>query len=634
MKPFRESEARLPVSVLCIVALCTSIICTTLGPVPASAQGRIMQVAVIDFANNSKVPGRVYSKMATDAVVVELVRSGKFTAFTSEMVESKMQALGYQPPLTPTLEHRLGQELGADAVVGGEINAIKVDKDKRVAEVRLVVRMLDVASGELINGAIAVGKSHSRVGYGDEDQLLIEAIQDAARNAVDMMVRYILPEATVLNPIGANEVLLNKGSQEGIEPGMEMIVLRRSETGEDEVVGRIKITKVTDTDAVATVIRAPKGVKPEDRARAIFQMPTIKEGVLGEPVRPSELKKGISKGTKLLFALAGLLAVGLIFNGGGNEHESIPGVTAQAGVSGDIITPDYGSDVGVMVSWNKPRNIRTMDIIEYHVWRNNRGTNLGSAGAGTEVPIATPQFTQAPAFAGWDHAITLEPVGISHNEWHAADPDTHELVDVSNDELIPPLEIGKPSQYWVSCLYKRISPRDGTVTYWETSNTGSGVATCLNRPVLRPSFTETSDLSNITFEWESCGGADRYVIEVSRTDSFERDKTWVYTIVQRTAADGIPMSCNLVNKIMDANGVIVKELAGVSEGDVLYWRVGARNSADRPGPFPAGPSPQADGPKNTRYIYSYPESFVVEQPPSPGGTSGGDSGGDLPPVPG
>ncbi len=611
MKAFRVRDTRLPVSLLCIVAILTSIGCTAFVPVVAFGQGRIIEVAVLDFLNTSSMPGRMFGKMASDAVVVELFRTGKFNVTSGDTLQAKMQELGYTIPLTPGLSQRLGQEVGANCVISGEVDRIKIDKGKNQAEVRLKVMMRDVASGELVNGAIAVGRSHPHVGYtADEDKLLLEAISDAARIAVETMVQYILPEATVLSSMGTTEVLLNKGSQEGIEVGMEMIVLRRGEGGQDEVVGRIKVSKVTDTDSVATVIRAPKGVKPEDRVRAIFEMPSVKD-VTGTqaPIRPSEQRKKISQGTKLAWAIVGLLAIGALFGGGGDKPETVPAVTAQAGALPDI-TP-HESDVGILITWNAPRGIGLVNIREFHVWRDNWG-NPTSGGQNTMAPVLAPGINTIGPVAGFDYGVVDEPSPRTVDPWHYPSLD-HTALEESD---------------------QRINPTTGNITYWETTPVAAGIATALNRPICQPITMGMGDLNDITFEWESSGGADTYCIEVSKSPNFERDVTWVYQFVQRTSMDGVLMSKTFTNVLRDRNGNLVPELQGIQNGDTLYWRVGARNSVDRPGPVPAGPSPQKDGPKNTRYIYSLMEQFTVELPPSPpGGGDGGDDGGGTPPTP-
>lgn len=655
MRSFRRCAARWPISVFCIVSFMSPIIGTVLTPLPALAQAGTIEVAVVDFRNNSKMPNEMLATMATDAVVVELLRSGKFGVTSADSLQAGMEALGYKSKedrtlkvaMTPSMMVRLGQELGGvDGVVHGEITSIKVDSGKKKAEVRLVVRTLHVASGEWSNGAIATGMSNPRIGYSaDQDtDLIIEAINDAARQAVESMVKYIIPEATIIGTFSPTEVLLNKGAQEGIKSGMEMIALRRSETGEDEVVGRIKITKLGDKDSHGTVVSTTRGLKPEDRVRAVYELP-LETGKA--QAKPLEGKNRIAKGGKLLWGLIALVGLATLFKGGGEQAEGVPGVVTMAGKTPDL-TSAYGEG-GILIAWNNPKGIRTTDIVEFHIWRDNMGNYIPQTGGDTANtgPVMNNDYVTAPGISGpagsFDHAcIDTE---VSRELSYSVASEDHAGLD-SASYTEQGFTIGTPHQYWLTCLYKRYgtdSQGASVVTYWETEGSYAGRATYLRRPECDAPggivASEYVDLSNITFSWRGCAGADQYVIEVSPTPEFTRDETWVDVIYQPTPNDLQLFTKTYINVLRDADtGTTVSELAGVSRGDTLYWRIGARNRTDVPGPFPAMPSPQMDGPKNTRYIYCdmnqyYSFMTLPDMPEPPPDSDGGDTGGDTPPSP-
>lgn len=643
MRFFKSSAMRLPTSVLCIIALCGSLAWSTFLPPPAAAQMGTVEVAVVDFRNRSKMPGQMFGRMATDAIVLELLRSGKFGVTSADALEAKMKDLGYQPPLTPRLMIRLGQEVGATSVVNGEVVYLKVSRDDKQAEARITVRMLDVASGQLVNGAIATGRSHPRIGYAaDGDKMLVEAIKDAARGAVETMLQYIIPEATVLSSIGTEEVLLNKGSQDGLQPGMEMIVVRRVEAGMEEVVGRVRVKKVTDSDATATIVRAPRGVKPEDRVRAVYELPPDGVGDGAEPARRAPRKKSLLSGSKLFWGLVALIGIATLFKGGGDRPEEVPGAVAAAGKSPEIASAfDEG---GILIAWNNPKGVRHMDIIEYHVWRDNHGTFFASGtGGGGEAnlagPVLVPDQTSAAPISGamgsFDHNSVDDIMSRSPVTYRVATAD-HEL-DTQEIELMTGITPGKMHTYWVSCLYRRISPVDASITYHETSPVFAGRATYIMRPILvAPGGTTPTDyiqLDNVTFEWEGSRSADLYRIECSTGPDFRRNETWCTDVYAPTSADGVLHTKTFTNVLNN-----VQELANLPAGSVVYWRVGARNRSDTPGPYPAGPSPSVDGPKNTRFIYSAPDqvfSFMIpgEAPGPPPGDGGDGDGGTQPPPP-
>jgi len=661
VRSFRRFAARWPISVLCITVLIAPLAGTALAPLPALAQTGTIEVAVVDFRNVSKVSNEMFGAMATDAVVVELLRCGKFGVVTADTLQAKMEELGYKSKedralkvhLTPSMMVRVGGEVGADSVVSGEVTSIKVDRGKKRAEARIVVRMLDVASGEWVNGAVATGASNPRIGYTpDRDtDWIIEAINSAARKAVETMVQYIIPEATIIGTIGPNEVLLNRGSQEGLEPGMEMIVLRRGDAGEEEVVGRVRISKVSDTDSRASVVRSTRGVKPEDRVRAVYELPKDTGGKEVEAPR-TDSKKRIAVGSKLLWGLVTLIGIATFFKGGGDRPEQLPTAVVMAGRSPDVTAAT--EDGGILIAWNNPKDVRHADVIEFHVWRDNHG-NWGS-GAGGEAgsnlgPVmANDMVTAAPLngpAGSFDH-MCVDFTYPKDFDYLRASAD-HTDLDEGSLEPMMGISIGVPHQYWVTCLYRRFQPTTGTttgtednVTYWETSAIYAGRATYVTRPIPESPGGTTGttyvDLTNVTFVWRGSRGADQYVIEVSTVPDFNREQTWVRQEYQPTGTDGERFTRTYTNVLKNAQGVVVPELAGAPPGATLYWRVGARNSQDVPGPYPALPTPVSNGPKNTRYMYTGQGDIFMfmtlpDMPEPPPDQPGDGDGGEGPPPP-
>jgi hypothetical protein len=656
VRSFRRFATRCLVSALCLATLIAPLAGIIMVSGAASAQST-MEVSVVDFRNTSKIPNEMFGTMATDAVVVELLRSGKFSVTTADALQGKMEELGYKAKddrvpkvlVSPAMMVRLGQEVGADAIVTGEITSLKVDGGKK-AEAKITVRMLDVASGVWMNGAIATGASNPRIGYtADKDtDLIIEAINNAARQAVDSMVQYIIPEATIIGTFGAEEVLLNKGAQDGVQNGMEFIVLRRGETGQDEVVGRIRIVNASDTDAKAAVVSSTRGLKPEDRVRAVFDLPKD-TGANAKPSRTDTQKK-IAKGSSLLWGLVALVGVATLFKGGGDKPEQVSNAIAMAGKYPDVTS--VWQDGGVLVAWNDPRPLRTADILEYHVLRDDmmsvipQGAALKNAGPAVvcdrmtalQRTVPTGTYERSTVDGTWFY-ITVDYSYADEN--HARATGTA----APTQGMI----MGIPHTYYVSALYRRhTTAADGSdvVTYWETQPVYAGRATYTSRPVTEsPGGTVTSDyvdLTNVTFEWRGAAGADQYVIEISTSPDFKRSETWVDVIYQPTSQDGTLFTKTYTNVLKNADtGATVTELANVPAGGTLFWRVGARNRTDSPGPIPAGLQyAQVSGAKNTRYIYSDPSlqySFMtlpdMPGPPPSGGDTGGGTGGDTPPAP-
>ena len=102
----------------------------------------------------------------------------------------------------------------------------------------------------------------------DEEQLVNEAFGNAAFNAVKQISKFNLPVATVLIGRDTNSVTLNKGTRDGLYNGLDMLVTRNG-----VVTGRIRVSDASNNDANATITDQGSGIRPEDRATALYTLP-------------------------------------------------------------------------------------------------------------------------------------------------------------------------------------------------------------------------------------------------------------------------------------------------------------------------------------------------------------------------
>lgn len=246
---------------LLLVAAFAAVVQAQVKRVPLVA---MLEVSVVPLSSSPAILGRA----ATDALVLEMTRTGRFDSVPRAQLEKQITDSDFSVPLTGNDVQRLGQALGADYVAYGEITEIVFTEKPRRARVTLSVRITDSQTGELANGAIQVGTSSPKTNLTEDDTLIQQAISDAAFSAVRTLNNYRPVEATVLMAQGGTEVSLNAGSRDGIRRGQEMVLLRSS-----RYVGRIRVSSVGGTDSRALIIEGGNGIRPEDRARAIFKMP-------------------------------------------------------------------------------------------------------------------------------------------------------------------------------------------------------------------------------------------------------------------------------------------------------------------------------------------------------------------------
>jgi hypothetical protein len=362
-----QSRASRSLCYALVLALVSTVLPTPLAK-PASAQLMpTYSVGVVDFINESGVQGDLLARLATDAVVVEMSKTNRYdVSITRTMLKLEMENLGLRPPLTTIGLVRLGERLSADAMLEGAIKSVQIagSGPTRRASVTLVAQMVDQASGEIINGAVQTGSSSARVGYtADDNALITEAINNAAFLAVKTMIDYVIPEATIMMNVGSSQVMINKGARDGIKAGMRMIVLR-----DREIIGYVDVTSTDPTDSYAKVIKSMRGIQPQDKARAIFEMPTVSNALKSEPLpsqAPGHNRMGGSAGSKIGKFLVGLLIVAgiaSIFIGGSGSPDA-----PRASAAGPLV-----------IRWDPKLYNHGGNVSELQVIRDQDAGNLGA----------------------------------------------------------------------------------------------------------------------------------------------------------------------------------------------------------------------------------------------------------------
>lgn len=562
-----------------------------LGAARAYAQlVQLPRIAVLDFENKSGYGGASIARAATDAVAGEYQKSGKYEVLARGEVEQQLKDLDLAPPLNKTGFLRLGRALQAESIITGEVNAVTFVGSPKQAQVVITVRVIDIASGEPINGAVATGYSNRRPGYsGDDDTLVQEAIRNAAFEAIRTINNYTIPEATILTTRAGKEVLLNRGIRGGLQPGMEMIVVRRGEE-----VGRIRITQVSDSDAVGEIIDFGRGIQSEDRARAIYRVPTVQ--VRGGKVTAEQPRRR-GEGNKLLRALGPVLIIGLIAFGvarassGGNTP--VQTVIVEAGADGNF-------EPFVRVSWKTTLFAKSAsDTIQWQIYRSDF---IGTDDTGNLLPVGVTPGNQN------FFIDTTVPRTFSYASLPREGSEDLELEVLEGAPGVAP---GRSYTYQLALVYReRIDVEGETLILFKLSDrVRSGQVTVLLPvqlliPVQR---SEDVDPKDVIFSWLAAEGANAYRVEVSTDPTFrDRNRTFVSNEILSTAAGGSSVSTERIN----LETALLNRLGLTGQRVTLYWRVGARNLGDNPGPIP--------GPGGLRYVWSRPFEFTTQElPPSP-----------------
>jgi len=414
VKHLKKHWSARPLSVLLslLIALpVLSLLLLRIGAAQAQSQGQRQPVwAILDFANPSGYGSSDVGRLASDSFVVQLAKLNRYQVLPRAQLLTGIQDENLTPPLNLSSIERLGQSLGVDAIVAGEISSISFSRDRRQAKVSIAVRVIDPKSGFLLNGALAEGVSNIRpIPVDDEEQLVNEAFGNAAFNAVKQFSKFDLPIATVLisgnNTLSGHNVTVtvNKGTRDGLYPGLDMQVSRSG-----RYVGTIRIAEPTDNDANAEITDLGLGIEPGDRATAIFHMPayTIDKATgsyqtttgadlsADAPTTSSRSSPFKGLGGIVLALVSAALLLSAIHTGHGGSDISLGGanVSSVAAVSGRVDGIGGGSTnipaglsqaqgyrpVAVKITANRG-NIDPSNFIEFHVYRSDAPTDLASA---------------------------------------------------------------------------------------------------------------------------------------------------------------------------------------------------------------------------------------------------------------
>lgn len=563
---------------------------STIAPLPLStpASAQIMpqySVGVVEFVNESGVQGDLLARFATDAVVIEMSKTSRFDvgSNTRTAIKNAMETLDLHTPLDKVGLVRLGEALSADAMLEGSITSVQLAGSgvTRRASVTLVLRMYDQASGEIVNGAVQTGHSSARVGYTpDDDALIVEAINNAAFLGVKTMVDYVIPEATVQNSLGENQVMLNKGSRDGLKPGMQMIVLR-----DREIIGYLSVQSVDPTDCTAKVIKSMRGIQSQDKARAIFDMPAVGGAARtqalpsGAPAQSKTKGSTISKIGKFLLVAGVAFGVYSLFKSG-RGTEDAPVIGANAGY----------------INWDPSKYGHGTNVLEYEVIRDSFADTAAPVKVIRDPGAIDIGYTSIAGLYGSGSDLTVNYYSL----------DTNPASTYTSSTATVPIEpYGSTHTYQVRVLYKittttssdssssssSSSTTDSTDTTTTTNYYLTGVSNTItatvidpvhNSDVISPAYStsdappevQISDLQDgtVNLEWNRKDGADQY-----------------YVVVEPVVAGTGPSWTNLSSPINEtgptvslsaAQRVALATALNSYPGVIMKWTVYCRHEAD------------------------------------------------------
>jgi len=202
------------------------------------------RIGVVEFENKSAYGQGRLGTAASDILVTELVKSGKFIVVERDrlnkvMEEQKFQSQGMTDPQTVA---KIGQVMGLEAIVVGSVSQFGVKKDgsdylitqskRQVADVTVDIRLIDVQSGQVILADSGKGMAKStkasflgmgtKGGYDEtlEGEALRAALVQFVTNIASQLNKK--PWSCMIAAAAGDQLYLNAGSDSGVNEGMKL----------------------------------------------------------------------------------------------------------------------------------------------------------------------------------------------------------------------------------------------------------------------------------------------------------------------------------------------------------------------------------------------------------------------------
>jgi curli biogenesis system outer membrane secretion channel CsgG len=263
------------------------------------------RVGVVEFENKSAYGQGRLGGAASDILVTELVKSGKFIVVERDRMakileEQKLQGQGLIDAVTAV---KVGQIMGLEAIVVGSVSQFGVKKEgsdylisqskRQIAEVTVDLRLIDVASGQVILADSGKGRAKNSKGSflgmgtkgGYDETLEGEALRAALVQFVENAASQLNKKAwscMVADAYG-EELYLNAGQDSGVNPGLKLECYRQGAEIRDprsnlvighreEYIGRAEVERYCGEGGDCAVARIVKAAGASARAKDVCRL--------------------------------------------------------------------------------------------------------------------------------------------------------------------------------------------------------------------------------------------------------------------------------------------------------------------------------------------------------------------------
>jgi curli biogenesis system outer membrane secretion channel CsgG len=228
---------------------------------PKGMVGLKRRIGVVDFENKTTYGANRLGTSASDILITELAKSGKFIVVERDKMDKIMaeQKLGMTGAINPATAAQVGKILGLNAIVTGAISQfgettegseyLITQSKSQIVKCTVDIRVVDAETGQVLyaDSGSGLGKKHSggmfglgtRTGY--DETLEGDALRAAIAKFTDNIVQQVekKPWSCRVADVDGQNIYLNAGSESGVKIGTKMIVLRSGKVIKDPTTGLV-----------------------------------------------------------------------------------------------------------------------------------------------------------------------------------------------------------------------------------------------------------------------------------------------------------------------------------------------------------------------------------------------------------
>jgi curli biogenesis system outer membrane secretion channel CsgG len=260
---------------------------------PAGMTGPKRRIGISDFQNKTKYGEARLGTAASDILITELAKSGKFILVEREKMDSIMaeQKLGMSGASDASTAARVGRILGLNAIVTGSISEfgsstqgseyLLAQSKQQVVKATVDIRVVDAETGQILyadsGSGIGTKKTGGILGLGTRAGYDESLEQEALRAAIVKFVNNIViqverkPWSCRVADVDSTNIYLNAGNDSSLPIGKTLVLykigreIKDPTTGlsignTEEKVGEIKVDRYFGDDG--SVAELVKGSMP------------------------------------------------------------------------------------------------------------------------------------------------------------------------------------------------------------------------------------------------------------------------------------------------------------------------------------------------------------------------------------